>query len=463
MVQNETYSTPLCSNCSLETSGRGRAVLRQLFHAAANFKCKKASERRSGMVRVSMVIFLLLLGAHSLGQVTTAFTYQGELERNDVAADGNFDFRFQLYDMADGGIPLVSPADSANVLVTAGLFTAEVDFGFNVFGMTDLWLEVQVRDTNDGGGYTSLLPRQKITPAPIATHAMNVEEGAIGSEQIADGAVGADQIDASAVQLRISSSCTRGSFIRSIGLDGTVTCDPDEGLVTVTSADIEDGTIGAADLGANAVGAAAIDNSQVQARITGDCSTTQAIRGVNENGTVACAGIPQGDIAGITASTGSGLDGGCTTGTCNLSVDPTDFNGSNPVGFGFNEFIVVGETWTTITSFQISTGTAPGEILLIGKTESNCLDCKPPNDLAQCEIGFTNSPSGNPISALASRSIVGFRNGVLQFKNMTNVSPFSQPENTTQIYYLRGRTVMTGANNQCVFQRAAAGGVKVSE
>lgn len=418
------------------------------------------------MIRVSMVLILLLLGAHALGQVTTAFTYQGELERNDIAADGNFDFRFQLYDVPDAGIPLVSPADSPNVLVTAGLFTAEVDFGFNVFGVTDLWLEVQVRDSNTGGGYTSLLPRQKLTPTPIATHAMNVEEGAIGSAQIADGAVGADQIDASAVQLRISSSCTRGTFIRSIGMDGTVTCEPDEGLVTVTSADIEDGTIRAADLGANAVGAAAINSSEIQARVTGNCSTTQAIRGVNENGTVACAGIPQGDISGITTLNNSGLDGGCTTGTCNLSVDPTDFNGPNPVGSN-----IVSETvevdfpnWVTIASFSIAPGNQSGEVLLIGSATAscslfNCLATPPQSDLAQCAIGFTGTPSGIPFST--SIALVGVSNGVFLRDNLTNIEEVILPPDTNRTYYLRGSSLTSG--KRCVFSSGFAGGVFVAD
>ncbi|MEM1080924.1 MAG: hypothetical protein AAGH65_05015 [Pseudomonadota bacterium] len=412
MVRNKKYAKIFCSKLRSEYLQSRPSCAASALLCSCKPRKQTASVCRSGRVRSSIVIIILLLGAQAIGQVTTAFTYQGELERNDVAADGNFDFRFQLYDVPDAGIPLVSPADSPNVLVTAGLFTAEVDFGFNVFGMTDLWLEVQVRDSNTGGGYISLLPRQKITPTPVATHAMNVEEGAIGSAQIADGAVEA------------------------------------------------------ADLGDSAVGAAAINRSEVQARVTGDCPTQQAVRSVNEDGTVVCAPVPPGDITGVLTINGSGLEGGCTSGTCFLEVDPTSLNGQNPVGSnivpGFAE--VDFSEWVTIASVSMSPGDQSGEVLLIGSAGAscaifNCVATPPQFDLAQCAIGFTNTPLGIPSNT--SIAIVGVSNGVNLRDNLTSIEEFSLAASTNQTFYLRGSSFTSG--KRCAFSSGHAGGIFVAD
>ena len=52
-----------------------------------------------------------------------------------------------------------------------GYFTVELDFG-NVFTGEALWLEIGVRDGSSSGDFTMLSPRQKITPAPYAIHAV---------------------------------------------------------------------------------------------------------------------------------------------------------------------------------------------------------------------------------------------------------------------------------------------------
>ena len=174
--------------------------------------------------------FLLLIIATPLAhaQVTTAFTYQGELEQSGSPASGEFDFVFELFDSASGGLALAGPVAVENVLVDGGLFTTEVDFGPNVFGMMDVWLEVRVRESGAAGGFTELLPRQRVTPAPLAQHALNVEIGAVGSAQIIDGGVGAADVDASEVQVRVDGSCPAGTAIGEIDSLGSPVCNPVE-------------------------------------------------------------------------------------------------------------------------------------------------------------------------------------------------------------------------------------------
>jgi hypothetical protein len=59
----------------------------------------------------------------------------------------------------------------------------------------------------------------------------------------------------------------------------------------------------------------------VQNRIIGSCSTNEAIRVINQDGSVVCGALTGGDITGVTA--GSGLAGGGTTGDIALAIAPS--------------------------------------------------------------------------------------------------------------------------------------------
>lgn len=102
------------------------------------------------------------------GDVGTAFTYQGRLTDNGAAANGLYDFQFRLFTGEfPFGFAVGSPVTLDNVSVTNGLFTAALDFG-NLFPGEERWLDISVRPGASAGAYTTLAPRQELTPAPYA-------------------------------------------------------------------------------------------------------------------------------------------------------------------------------------------------------------------------------------------------------------------------------------------------------
>ncbi len=101
----------------------------------------------------------------------TAFTYQGHLYDANRVADGEYDFRLSLYDVNVGGAAVANDVNVADVDVVDGYFTVELDFNdSNAFNGDARWLEIGVRpgDMNDPNVYTTLSPRQEVTPVPYA-------------------------------------------------------------------------------------------------------------------------------------------------------------------------------------------------------------------------------------------------------------------------------------------------------
>jgi hypothetical protein len=132
--------------------------------------------RRVGQVEIKLYDGMLTTQYDSVtvtiipAAMTTSFTYQGRLIDYNDAADGFYDFQFRLYDAATDGNQVGDDVNAPDVDVVDGYFTAQLDFGGDVFLGEDRWLEVGVRpgDLSDPNIYTSLSPRQQLTPAPMA-------------------------------------------------------------------------------------------------------------------------------------------------------------------------------------------------------------------------------------------------------------------------------------------------------
>lgn len=110
-----------------------------------------------------------LAAPHAAAQspVGTAFTYQGDLISNGLPISEPCDFEFRLFDAAVAGNQ-VGPTVALNAHpVSGGRFTAGLEFGAQFQGQAR-WLEISVRTSGGGGAFTTLLPRQELTPAPYA-------------------------------------------------------------------------------------------------------------------------------------------------------------------------------------------------------------------------------------------------------------------------------------------------------
>ena len=116
----------------------------------------------------TIALALLATAQTQLPAQSTAFTYQGRLNSSGGLASGNYDLAFTVFDTnAPAGILVAGPITNSTVAVSNGLFMVTLDFGSGIFTGPDRWLELSVR-TNGAVNFTTLAPRQPITPTPYA-------------------------------------------------------------------------------------------------------------------------------------------------------------------------------------------------------------------------------------------------------------------------------------------------------
>jgi photosystem II stability/assembly factor-like uncharacterized protein len=101
----------------------------------------------------------------------TAFTYQGQLMNNGQVANGNYDIIFTLFRTNQAGSATAPGQTNLNTPVSNGLFQVMLNFGA-VFNGSNYWLELAVR-TNGNGAFTTLEPRQFLSPIPYAIYSAN--------------------------------------------------------------------------------------------------------------------------------------------------------------------------------------------------------------------------------------------------------------------------------------------------
>ncbi len=123
---------------------------------------------------VVLAAFASVITSTPVNAQGTMFTYQGRLGDGANPASGSYDLTFTLYDTNQPVNNLIAgPLTNSATIVTNGLFTVTLDFG-NPFDGTPRWLEIGVRTNGIGAAFTTLMPRQQITPTPYAITAGNV-------------------------------------------------------------------------------------------------------------------------------------------------------------------------------------------------------------------------------------------------------------------------------------------------
>jgi N-acetylneuraminic acid mutarotase len=130
------------------------------------------------VLRLFVALFIILMisstasASPQLAPNGTGFTYQGKLIDGGVPANGTYDLQFKLFDAPSSGAQVGGTLTQLGVTVTNGLFTVQLDFGA-VFNGTALYLEIGVAPGGSSGPYTTLTPRQPLSPTPYALFAAN--------------------------------------------------------------------------------------------------------------------------------------------------------------------------------------------------------------------------------------------------------------------------------------------------
>lgn len=109
------------------------------------------------------------ISAFAAEAVGTGITYQGYLEDADGPVTDNCDFQFSVFGSDSGTDQFGSTQTHTNVWVENGYFTVQdLNFGSDIFQGDERFLEIAVSCPTGTNSYSTLSPRQPITPAPYA-------------------------------------------------------------------------------------------------------------------------------------------------------------------------------------------------------------------------------------------------------------------------------------------------------
>ncbi|MEJ0090216.1 MAG: hypothetical protein WDM80_10780 [Limisphaerales bacterium] len=182
------------------------------------------------VIAICQLLSALCLSGYAQG---TAFTYQGRLNNGGIPANGSYDLTFTLYATNVAGSAIAGPVTNNAVSATNGLFTTLVDFG-NAFTGSSNWLEIAV-STNGANNFTTLAPRQQLTPVPYAMFA-NTASNAVMATSVS-GSVAAGQLVGNISAANIADG-TITSNLLSVGSVGATQLATNIGIWTRSGANI---------------------------------------------------------------------------------------------------------------------------------------------------------------------------------------------------------------------------------
>ncbi|HWH70679.1 MAG TPA: hypothetical protein VNT26_14920, partial [Candidatus Sulfotelmatobacter sp.] len=225
---------------------------------------------------LTLALLTLSSGFIQAGPMGTGFTYQGRLSAGTNAASGLYDLRFGLFDSPGGSGQVGGTLTNKAVQVKDGAFTLTLDFGTNAFQGDARWLEIGV--CTNGGAFTTLSPRQPLTPSPLALHASEAGRAGVATTasiagtattagtantalSVAPGGVAAASLQANSVTTdKIADGTITDADISPGGLSGVSLASG-----TITSAKLADGAVGSAQIAVGAVGSAHLADGAVGA------------------------------------------------------------------------------------------------------------------------------------------------------------------------------------------------------
>lgn len=131
---------------------------------------------------IALLLALVFGGGAALGVALAAraeavvlqntFSYQGFLEDGSGPITDTCDLEFKLWDDPTAGSQIPPTVTKTGIPITDGLFSVHLNFGPAAFDGEDRYLEIGVKCTGDIS-FTTLGPRQPITPVPYALFAMD--------------------------------------------------------------------------------------------------------------------------------------------------------------------------------------------------------------------------------------------------------------------------------------------------
>ncbi|MBK7801822.1 MAG: tail fiber domain-containing protein [Chloracidobacterium sp.] len=151
---------------------------------------------------LAAILVVLTLSVGAANAQTTAFNYQGFLKDGAAPASGNYAISISLWDAETGGVFLNSNT-YPSVPVVNGVFAVELDFGEGVFSAgATRFIEIAVRPSGSGGGYTTLTPRSRIKSVPYSIQSLNSAKlgGIAANQYVTTTGGGADFIQNSTSQ-----------------------------------------------------------------------------------------------------------------------------------------------------------------------------------------------------------------------------------------------------------------------
>ena len=178
----------------------------------------------------------------------------------------------------------------SNVMVENGRFFVELNQWTGDFDGNEYWLEIAAAIPAGSGNFTTLTPRQRITPVPYSEYAYDmdvtglqfrVNDSCVGNSAISvinqDGSVSCASFVTS------DQACSVGQVVTGVAQDGTLTCATDEvGLTVVTGNEIIDGSVEDIDL-ASGIAANKVAGTAAVRSFTGTQSFDTELLTMNAN------------------------------------------------------------------------------------------------------------------------------------------------------------------------------------